>query len=170
MSGSRGPLRDPNSRRGQAEQTAAQYTSILGDAKNAGVASTPNDRRAFVDTLRPKFPQGLPARVTELCEQLLDEMLAAKIPALQLDTATILQAARCLNTIEVAESFTESDDLDSEGRLKALNLQLKAITESGKWLERIGATPGARARIGIKPEPEKKESALAKMLKQREGR
>lgn len=167
--GSRGPMRVPGSRRDQAEVEAASRISILSDAKNAGVGSVTNDG-GDASGQRPRFPSGLPSRVAQICEEVLTNMLSAGIQAIQHDVGTITQAARCQWASELAEAYADSDELDAKGKLQAMTLLVKTIAESGKWQERIGATPAARARIGIKPVPEKKMSRLEKMLAKKEGR
>ncbi len=121
----------------------------------------------------PSCPAGLPARVEEIWRALLDEMLAAQVPVAAIDSHAITQTARCLHAAEVAEEMYEDRREKEEGgpdykaRLAALSLAEKYGNQLLKWLDKIGATPASRTRLGIKPVPEKKESALERILKDR---
>lgn len=163
-------MRDPLSRRGQAESQGKQLLSTLADSDDTldVVPTTDEPAMASQTSARPVRPKGLPARVGRIWDSLLRDMIAAKIPTTQLDAETILQTARCLYAIEEAEQYSQSDELDTKARFTALSLKLKAIAESGKWLDRIGATPGARARLGMKAPVDKPMGPLAKIMAQKE--
>jgi hypothetical protein len=163
--GARGPMRDPLSRRGQIEQVT-QARSTLDGADVHAVPST--DEAAALGLGRlPVCPAGLPPRVAEYYDKLLADMVTARVPVEHLDEAVITQTARCLDTIDECEVRNYDKALDPKTRYAYMSLQLKAIAECGKWLERICATPGSRARIGVKPVQEKKMGELERIMKRK---
>jgi hypothetical protein len=95
---------------------------------------------------------------------LVTDLIAAKVPIQQIDSPGITMAARALDSVEQAERMANDSSFDAGLRFNAIRLQAQLSRDLQKWLELICATPGARARIGIKAAPEKKLGPLALML------
>jgi hypothetical protein len=72
------------------------------------------------------------------------------------DGYAIAQAVRCISAIEDAEEISNSGEANFDQRLSALRLKYQYGSSLKDWLDRICATPGTRARIGIHPKTEKK--------------
>lgn len=98
------------------------------------------------------------------------DLAAAKVPIKQIDSHAITMAARCLDAIEKAERMSADPDAPAERVLAALRLSAGYGKDLQRWLELICATPGARARIGVKAEPEKKMGAIERILAAKQGR
>jgi len=94
-------------------------------------------------------------------------MVAAQVPVALLDSAAILQTARCLDAVDECEERFNNPDIDAKTRFQYLALKVKVIAECGKWLERICATPGSRIRIGVKPVIEKKPGRLQQIMERK---
>ena len=69
-----------------------------------------------------------------------------------------------MDAVESAEKIAESADTPVEHRLSALRLKAQFGKDLIQWLQLICATPGARARIGLKAPTEKKMGPLAQIL------
>jgi len=118
----------------------------------------------------PSCDDNLPARVQEIYRNLIAWAIAAKVQVKQIDSVTFTGAARCLYTIERAEGIMEEPDASPDAVVGAMKMIDSADRRLQKWLDMICASPGARARLGQKPEPEKKGGALADLLARRQAR
>jgi len=167
--GQRGPIRNPNSRRGQAEIRKRQkFTVIPGTPGRVAEAALPIPGPAASDL--PTCDKCLPRRVQEIYQNLVIDLAGAKVPIKQIDSHAITMAARCLDAVEAAEAIAESADTPVEQRLSALRLKVQFGKDLIQWLQLICATPGARARIGLKAPAEKKIGPLAQILAAKQGR
>ena len=161
--GARGPLRDPNSRRGQAEAVAVHRINLDDTIAVVGPSAQTRQTQGY----HPVCPTGLPQRVAELWQEIVDNLMEAKVPVKQIDMYAISQAARCLAGAERADALMDDPTLDGKGHLAALKLGQQFGKDLVQWLTLIGATPAARARIGIKASPDKPKGTLAKILEQK---
>lgn len=160
--GQRGPVRDPNSRRGRAEILKRQKLESIYSPPESGpveVVSVPADL--------PTCDKCLPRRVREIYQNLVIDLAGAKVPIKQIDSHAITMAARCLDSVESAERMSEDADAGPDLRLAALRLKSQFSKDLIQWLQLICATPGARARIGLKAPQEKKAGVLAGLIAQR---
>jgi len=163
--GQRGPVRNPNSRRGQAEIRKQQrLTAVNGPSTSGGSPS--------IDTPAnlPTCDKCLPRRVQEIYRNLVIDLAGANVPIKQIDSHAVTMAARCLEAVERAEALAEEDS-PAEVKLAALRLQGQYSKDLIQWLQLICATPGARARIGMKgTEPKRAMGPLAAILAAKQGR
>lgn len=106
----------------------------------------------------------LPHRVREIYQNLVSDLAAARVPIKQIDAHAITMAARSLDAVEQAEAMGAEPDAPLEARLSALRLKATFAKDLIQWLQLICATPGARARIGLKGLSEKKAGPLAQIL------
>lgn len=160
-----GPLRDPNSRRGRAEvrkrqRLMATEANFVKDNRPLPVAS------ADLPVCDPKLPR----RIREIYLNLVIDLGAAKVPIKQADAHAITMAARCLYAVEEAERIAGDGDLPADQRMQALRLVAQQGKDLQRWLELICATPGSRARIGLKTETKKAPGPLAQLLAAKQGR
>jgi hypothetical protein len=164
--GQRGPLRNPNSRRGQAEIRKQQRLNAAQPKAEGGQVES----ISVPDNL-PTCDKCLPRRVQEIYRNLVIELAGAGVPIKQIDSYAVTMAARCLEAVERAEALATAGDSPVEAKLAALRLQGQYGKDLIQWLQLICATPGARARIGMKPD--KKPAAagpLAQILAAKLGR
>lgn len=159
--GLRGPLRDPNSRRGQQEMR--KRLSVVGAPAKPVPVLVANDDLPACDPL-------LPPRVQEIYGKLVAELAGAKVPVKQIDAHVIVMAARAMATVENWEAVELDAEQDALVRISAGRLKQAASKDLIQWLQLICATPGSRARIGLKPPVERKGGRLAEMLAQRQVR
>jgi hypothetical protein len=169
--GLRGPQRNPNSRRGRAEAERARKIGViakpaapnrpLGGAKPAPVSAP---------TASPACPAWLSPDQAELFASLVTDLEAAQVPIKHIDAHAIMMAVQCLSAVKDASDLFSDGDLDPKDRLAALKLKTQAGKDLMQWLQLICATPGARARIGLKTEAPKKLGPLALMLAAKQGR
>ena len=157
--GQRGPVRSPNSRRGQQEIRKRQQLAAVSVSHGAPAATVLN---APVEL--PTCDKCLPRRVQEIYQNLVIDLAGAKVPIKQIDSHAITMAARCLDSVEQAEKMAEDPEIPPDQRISALRLKAAFGKDLQRWLEMICATPGTRARIGLKPPDEKKGGRLAEML------
>ncbi len=157
--GLRGPLRDPESRRGKQEARKGQVLAMVQGAPVA-VASP----------AAPVCDSNLPARVQEIYGNLMAWAIEAKTRVKQIDSVAFTQAARGLYAIERAESVMEDPRTSGSTMLEAMKMMQTADRSIQNWFKEIGASPAARARMGQKPEPEKRGGAIADLIARRNGR
>lgn len=167
--GRRGPIRNPNSRRGQAEIRKRQKLTVISGTPGTEAESVAIEA-ATVPSDLPTCDKCLPRRVREIYQNLVIDLAGAKVPIKQIDSHAITMAARCLDAVESAEAIAENPDTPVEHRLSALRLKAQFGKDLIQWLQLICATPGARARIGLKAPAEKKMGPLAQMLAAKQGR
>lgn len=163
--GARGPLRSPSSRRGQAEIRKRQKLTAISSSEN-GPSKTAAEIPPDLPVCDPKTPR----RVQEIYRNLVIDLAGAKVPIKQIDSHAITMAARCLASIESAEEIAGDDTAQPETRLSAIRLVTQASKDLVQWLQLICATPGTRARIGLKTAPEKKAGPLAALLAAKQRR
>lgn len=120
--GNRGPLTMPGSRRGER---AARRERKTGTPKFAGVT--------------PQPPDWLPAAVLPIWERVIADLQDAGVPLERVDGQAIGFYCNCIH--QTAQAVLAGDT-----KLSA-RLSRDAITWSGL----IGASPAARARLGVKP-------------------
>jgi phage terminase small subunit len=165
--GLRGPQRNPNSRRGRAEAEKA--------AKLAAIAKLRVPARAKPAPISPATgspicPDWLSPDQAKLFASLVTDLEAAQVPIKHIDAHAIMMAVQCLSSVKDAGTIFEDEDLEPKDRLLALRLKAQAGKDLQQWLQLICATPGARARIGLKTEAPKKLGPLALMLAAKQGR
>jgi hypothetical protein len=160
-----GPLRNPNSRRGQAEIRKRQR--LMQAEALARPDATPLP--VPVGDL-PACDPKLPRAVREKYANLVINLAAAKVPVKQVDADAITMAARCLAAVDMWGAI----ELDGEQPVEQRNSASRNRASAGKdliqWLQLICATPAARARIGLKAAPEKRGGRLAELLAMKQGR
>lgn len=118
----------------------------------------------------PACDPRLPRAVREKYLNLVTNLAAAKVPVKQVDADAITMAARALAAVDMWGEC----ELDGNQSYELRNAAAKNRAAAGKdliqWLQLICATPAARARIGLKPPPEKKGGRLAELLAMKQGR
>lgn len=166
--GLRGPLRSPNSRRGQQEirkaQRLAEQTQKQVETPKVITAASPV---AAGDLPTP--PACFSRSQAETFNNLVIDLLAAKVPLKRVDGHSIAMAVRCISAIEDAESIVNSGEANFDQRLAASRLVYQHSSSLKDWLDRICATVPTRARIGLKAQPEKKAGPLAALIAARQG-
>lgn len=167
--GQRGPIRNPNSRRGQQEILKRQKVAVVESTQDGAPSLGPTGPVSAPGNL-PTCDTCLPRRVQEIYQNLVIDLAGAKVPIKQIDAHAITMAARSLEAVEAVEKMFLDGDLTPESRLAALRLKGQFSKDLIQWLQLICATPGARARIGLKAPAEKKAGPLAQMLAARQGR
>lgn len=167
--GLRGPLRNPNSRRGQAEVKRRQK---LADSPKPVtlVATKPECIPSAPIGKLPTPPKCFTREQAEAYQNLVVDLLAARVPLERVDGHALAMAVRCISAIEGAERIANDGESTTEQILGAYRLMSAYSKDLKDWLQIVCAAPGARARIGLKPPPEKKESKIAEFLARREAR
>jgi hypothetical protein len=160
--GLRGPLRNPNSVRGKREAAKA----VRGAVELAIIDRQPGTKPFGVaqKPAVPTCPEWLSPDQAELFASLVSDLQAADVPVKNIDSHAIMMAVQCLSGVREATELAGDSKLGAEHRLAALKLKAQLGKDLIQWLQLICATPGARARIGIKAAPEKKLGPLALML------
>jgi hypothetical protein len=168
--GLRGPSRNPNSRRGRAEaEKAAKLAAIAKPpAKPAGPARAKPAPVSVAGS--PTCPEWLSPDQAELFASLVTDLEAAQVPIKHIDAHAIMMAVQCLSSVKDAGTIFSDEDLEPKDRLMALRLKAQAGKDLQQWLQIICATPGARARIGLKTEAPKKKGFLEQLLAAKQGR
>lgn len=166
--GQRGPIRDPNSRRGRAEIARRQKLAENPESKpqrTTGPTCLPESGSGDL----PTCPAWLPRNQAELFANLVMDLLAAKVPVRRIDSHAVAMAVQCLAGVEDAAGIY-NDAETAEQRIAALRIKAQFQKDLKDWLQLICATPGARARIGLKAAPEKKAGPLAALIAARQGK
>lgn len=166
--GARGPIRNPNSRRGQAEIRKRQQLAVPDASGRVSAVARSNPANAAAGL--PVCDASLPRRVREIYQNLVIDLASARVPIEQIDAHAITMAARCLDAVETAERMAMDEGSAAEVRLSALRIKSGFSKDLIQWLQLICATPGARARIGLKVAPEKKLGPLAQILAAKQRR
>src|ERR1017187_6705812 len=104
--GQRGPVRNPNSRRGQSEIRRRQQLEATSGAKG-----TPAAAASSAPLELPTCDKCLPRRVQEIYQNLVIDLAGAKVPIKQIDSHAITMATRCLDSVEQAERMAEDAEL-----------------------------------------------------------
>jgi hypothetical protein len=167
--GLRGPLRNPNSRRGQAEIRKRQKL-----ADNPAPPPLPATEPACIPSAPvgklPTPPKCFTREQAEQFQNLVVDLLAARVPLERVDAHAIAMAVRCLAAIEGAERIANDGESTHDQRLSAYRLMSAYSKDMKDWLQIVCAAPGARARIGLKSAPERKPGPLAQLIALKQGR
>lgn len=150
----RGPIRNPKSRRGQAELRKQHKYAALGGHVPAAAAATPPGSPGELPTC-----PALPPRVAETWSNLVVDLAAAGIPLKQLDSRSIAIAAGYeadLLELETMCSRTGDAELQILDLLSAIKLKNQTRKEYLAALIAIGGTTPARLRARIAPEEKPK--------------
>ncbi len=121
--GSRGPLRSPHSVRGERERRQQR-----------------KQQRQTAPAKVLRMPSWLPETARETWRRVLMGLREAQVPLERIDAETVGFYVLCIDGAEEAAKRGDPKMLARFSR--------DAIT----WANQIGATPAARARMGIKPE------------------
>ena len=154
-----GRYKEPDSRRSRAEARKNQVLEMVQCKPVA--APTPT---------APVCEGAVPQRVQEIYDNLVAWAIAAKVQVKQIDSVAFVGTARCMYSIERAESIMEDPRASSDAVVGAMKMLDSADRRLQKWLDMIGGTQGSRMRAGTKPEPEKRGGALADLLARRQSR
>jgi hypothetical protein len=150
----RGPVRNPKSRRGQAElRKQHKYAALGGRAPVETAAPGPGSPGEL-----PTCP-ALPPRVAETWSNLVVDLVAAGIPLKQLDSRSIAIAAGYeadLLDLETLCGGTGDAELQIHHLLNAIKLKNQTRKEYLAALIAIGGTTLARLRARIAPEEKPK--------------
>lgn len=167
--GLRGPLRNPNSRRGQAEIRRRQKLTDNPAPPPPIPTVTECIPTAPVGKL-PTPPKCFTREQAEQFQNLVTDLLAARVPLERVDGHAIAMAIRCLGAIDGAQEIANDGDATVEQKLSAYRLMSAYSKDQKDWLQIIGAAPGVRVRMGLKPPAEKKRSPLADLIARKQGR
>lgn len=115
----------------------------------------------------PACPEWLSAEAKGTWQSLLDGLLAAEIPIRAIDTYAIAMAANCLTAVAVWTARGASPDLGTEAQMNVSRMVQRFQADAEGWLDKIGATPAARMRMGIKGPSKPKGGAIQALLEQR---
>jgi hypothetical protein len=163
--GARGPIRNPNSRRGQQE-IRKQQRLMAADAARVVDRSPAPEMPADLPTCDPKLPR----RVREIYQNLVIWATAAKNQLKQVDSIGLTQVARKLWAIEKSEAIAGNEDAPPEQVLAALKHMDTLDKGLPQWLHEMGLTPRGRAALGLKAAPERKLGPLAQLIAAKQGR
>ncbi len=164
-----GRYKDPDSRRSRAElariaRLAAteipEPTPIQG--KPALVAGT--------GSAVPVCPEWLSPSQAATFRNIVSDLQVAKVPLKRIDAHAIMMVVQCLDGVREASLLGENPEAGTADRLAALRLKQQLGKDLIQWLPLIGACPIGRQRLGQKPEPEKRQGALAELLARRQSR
>jgi len=154
-----GRYKEPDSRRSRAE---ARKNQVLEMVQGKPVAvPTPS---------APVCDGNLPSRVQEIYAAFVADAMSAKVPIKQVDHTAFTRAAWCQYSMELAESIMQDTRASSESVIGAMKAIDTADRRLQGWAKSLGLTPESRARLGAKPEPEKRGGALADLLARRQSR
>ena len=121
--GSRGPLRDRSSRRGESEQRRLRREG---------------EPEAIIRL--PERPDWLPLGATTIWDTIIADLEAARVPLEHIDGSAIAFFVLCIH--QAAEAAKNNH----------LVLSARLNKDAIAWATVIGATPMSRARLGIRPE------------------
>ena len=168
--GLRGPIRDPNSRRGRQEAARRAKLALVssGTAKPEPVKPAATKPKRAADQPQhpgaPTCPEWLSEDQAALFCELVDDLQAAQVPIKHIDSHAIMMAVQCLSGVREAAEISQDGEVQADQRLVALRLKAQLGKDLIQWLQLICATPGARARIGLRSTPEKKMGPLGQIL------
>jgi phage terminase small subunit len=166
--GHRGPLRNPNSRRGIAEAKKAQ---LLADLTEIGKAPTPIRRlpAPVEETVGDAIcPSWLSKEGREIWHQLVLDLESAGVVIKQVDAHAVAMAADCLSEIADWGERKKAPGLSLTAHLNISAIIQKNRAAVASWLDKIGGTPSGRARLPVKATP-KKAGPLARILAAKQG-
>jgi hypothetical protein len=126
-------------------------------------------RTAYVNdpTERLDAPTWLTSAANIEFQNLVKDLTAANVPLKQADTNGLAMAASCIANVAVwTKRETDADNLKDQ--LKCSVLVARYQADFQKWVAVIGASPKARAQIGVQA-VNKTESNLERLLKAKLG-
>ena len=136
--GERGPVRDPDSRRGRREAKNAQPSPAA----------------------EPVFFPDKSRTVEELWQDIVNDLVAAGVPVKQKDAYAIECVANNLRDLRLAGERAEDPELEGKDLMKLMGLRAKLTKDVMTHLALIGATPVATMRL-IKAPPKKVDNPAA---------
>jgi phage terminase small subunit len=166
--GLRGPVRDPNSRRGRqaarkAQRKAENEALLAQKQAQPKVVQLPSPADA------PVCPEWLTDAAKVVWKDLLDRLLAAEVPVKGVDGYALAMAADALSSAAEWTQLKNSPEMTIETRLGISKLVQQYQSAARSWFDRIGATPTSRARMGVKVS-KPKGGKLAELLAARAAR
>lgn len=169
--GLRGPLRSPTSRRGQAEIKRRQREAEKAKTPPPPPAATePSCTPPGQVGKLPTPPKCFTREQAEAYQNLVVDLLAARVPLERVDGHALAMAVRCLAAVEGAERIANDGEATHDQRLSAYRLMSAYSKDLKDWLQIVCAAPAARARIGLKAAPERKLGPLAQLIAMKQGR
>lgn len=115
----------------------------------------------------PIAPAWFTPAQAELFDSIVSDLAAAKVPLKRVDRHAIMMTVECLDGVRAASTLMNDASVDPAVRAQAMQVQQKLSRDLIQWLPLICGTPTARARVGIKAEPERKPGPFAQLLAQR---
>ena len=146
--GLKGPLRDPNSRRGQAEARQRERLAFIDGRSSTGAASLENAQPVPIEDM-PTCPENLPPSVAVKWNEIVRDMAAAGISAKQLDSRAIAIAAGYGVDLDCLESDVSRQKLSVSKQIALTRVKTALRRDYLVALQVIGGTPLARRRMGI---------------------
>ena len=132
--GSRGPIQRPTSIRGERRRRKPP-AEVMGE--------------------RPPMPDWLPEGAKSLWRRLLPRILAANVPLRMADSEAVAMYVLSVHNAQTSARAAERSETTTLERLKHLRLSARFGKDALAWAGVIGATPAARARLGIRAEKPK---------------
>lgn len=146
--GQRGPLRDPNSRRGVREMP--NYTP---DAPE-----------------KPTAPSWLSKDARIIFDDLVGDLVAADVPLRQVDKHAAAIAANLLKEIQYWSKTADAAATGPELRMQCSQVIARLERDLLQWLPAIGGTTKGRFQLGIRGKKEQKKlGAVASILQAKRG-
>jgi hypothetical protein len=154
MANKPGPMRNPNSRRGQAEIRKKQRLALVSAAvkqdPSSAVSAVPDCPHKL-----PTCPKWLPKRVVEKWLNLVIDMAAAGIVVQAIDSRSIALAAGYEADLSDLEDMA-SGEISHEHLMQTIRLKNSCRKDLLAALMAIGGTPVVRLRARIAPEEKAK--------------
>lgn len=164
-----GRYADPDSRRSRAaaaRQARLDATALPQEpAASPRLSSVPNTGGAL-----PQCPAWAAESVKAIFASIVGDLVSAKVPLKRIDGHAVLMMAQCVDGVREATAIGEDPEAESNIRIMALKLKQQYARDLIQWIPLLAACPIGRARLGQKPEPEKKGGALAELLARRQTR
>jgi len=145
--GSRGPLRNPDSRRGSRE-----LAGITPDAPEA-----------------PVTPAWLSAAARKIFLGLVSDLIAARVPVKRVDAHAVAMTAHAITEAQ-AWARRERRVRKIEQKLDCSRMAARFQRDAEKLLNVICATPSSRARIGLRSTESPKPGRVLQIIQAREKR
>jgi phage terminase small subunit len=175
--GQRGPIRDPTSVRGEREaRHEAQLASVVG------IDAIKHDTAGHIVTAKPSdgeliCPGWLSPAAEDVWHTLVADTTTAGVVLRRADAHAVAMAAYSLGAIEELAIEGElvlasSSEAAAKAKAKYTIMQRTQIHQRNceKWLDKIGATPVARARMGIRQAAAKELGTVAKLIAAKNAR
>ncbi len=142
--GSRGPVRDPDSRRGRREAQQADAPPMVAE--------------------EIVFPSDDEQTVEELFHKIAADLVAANIPVRQKDAYAIKCVAQNILSLRRAEQRQDAPDLEAKVALRYAALCASLTKDIMKDLAALGATPVATMRLIKTPQKVDGNSAVDDLI------